>query len=105
MQGGAVGEAFDACNFTAFDIETEHQARENRTPVDQHRAGAAFAQFAAMLGAGEIEIFAQDFKQSLVWRECNLGCFAVQGEFDMRLLLQAFTPFFFLPPLFSTMLS
>ena len=39
-----------------------------------------------MLGAREIEIFTQDFQQSLVGSEHDLGFFTVQREFNVGFL-------------------
>ena len=38
-------------------------AGEDALAVDQHRAGAALALAAAVLGAGQLQVFAQDVEQ------------------------------------------
>src|SRR6266446_5500101 len=86
MQSALFRQAFDRGYLATFRIETEHQAGKNRTPIDQHHASAAFAKFATMLRSGEIQIFAQDFKQGLVRREGDFGRFTVQNEPNVRLL-------------------
>ena len=77
MQSALFRHAFDRGYLATFRIETEHQAGKNRTPIDQHRASAAFAKFATMLRSSEIQIFAQDLKQGLVRREGDFGRFTV----------------------------
>ena len=87
MQHGAVSHAFDRFDLLVLSVEAQHQTRKNRAPVDQHRARAALAELAAVLGAHQIQIFTQDFQQRLVRREGNFRCLAVQREPYLRLLL------------------
>ena len=49
----------------AVALDAEHQAREHRLAVDEHRARAALAQLAAVLGAGELQVLPQHFEQRL----------------------------------------
>src|SRR5205823_3565722 len=86
MKPAIFGHAFNRRHLAAFRIQTEHLAGKTRTPVDQHCASAAFAKFTAMLRSGEIQIFTQDFKQSLVRRERNFRRFTIQNEPNVRLL-------------------
>src|SRR5438046_973280 len=86
MKSAILGHDFNRRYLAAFRVETKHQAGKNRTPIDQYRARAAFAKFAAMLRSGEIQIFTEDFKQSLVWCERNFGRLTVQNEPNVRLL-------------------
>src|SRR5438128_238695 len=90
MESTSFSHAFNGRHLTAFRIETEHQAGKNRTPIDQNRASAAFAKFTTMLRSSEIQIFTQDFKQSLMRRERNFGRFTVQNESNVRFLLSHF---------------
>src|SRR5207237_3343084 len=48
------------------ELRGQGQAREDRNAVDQHRAGAALAELAAVLRAGELELLAQHFEQGVV---------------------------------------
>src|SRR5207247_9167624 len=90
MESASFSHAFKSRHLTAFRIETEHQAGKNRTPIDQNRASAAFAKFTTMLRSSEIQIFTQDFKQSLMRRERNFGRFTVQNESNVRFLVSNF---------------
>src|SRR2546430_434151 len=58
MELGAAAQTFHGFDRPPLAFQREHQARELRLAVDQHRAGAAFAELAAVLGAGETEILA-----------------------------------------------
>ena len=86
MKLGAFCHAFDRLYFTSFSIETEHQARKNRTAINQHVTGATLTQLAAVLRSGQAEIFTQNFEQRLVRCESDFGLFAVESESDMRFL-------------------
>src|SRR5213595_2157826 len=65
--------------------EAEHQTGEDRRAVDEHGAGTALAQLAAVLRARQPRIFAQHFEQRLVGRERDLDGLAVQLQCDFRL--------------------
>ena len=60
----------------------QDQAGQDRLVVEEHGAGAAFAEFASVFGAGEVQIFAQDFEQRLVRRERDLDWLAVDDQRD-----------------------
>src|SRR5205085_1661825 len=62
--------------------EAEDEARQHGRSIQQHGARAALPELAAVLGAGESEVFAQHFEQGLMRRERDLGGFVVQGESD-----------------------
>src|SRR5213083_706155 len=63
MQLGAAGEAFHRIDGATFAFERQHEAQELRLAVNEHRAGAAFAELATVLRAGQAEILAQHFQQ------------------------------------------
>src|SRR6185295_2929413 len=65
-------------------IKAEHQAGENGAPIHQHRASAALTQLAAMLGAGQSQVFSQDFEQGLMRREGRFDLFAIERELYVR---------------------
>ena len=54
MQLVAVRDALDGQHVGAVVADRQRQARIDAPPVDQHRAGAALAAVAALLGAGQI---------------------------------------------------
>ena len=62
----------------------QRETGEHRRAIHEHRAYAAFAQLAAVLGAGEREILAQHLEQRLVGRESDLAAFAVHDERGVR---------------------
>ena len=76
----------DRLDATALGFEAEHEAGEHASSVNQHGAGTALAQLAAVFRAREIQVFTQDFEQRLVRREGDLRGLAVQREFDVGLL-------------------
>ena len=82
VQAAVAGKAFDRRDRTAVAVDAEHEAREHRLAVEQHGAGAAFAQLAAVLGAAQVQVFTQNLEQRLVRRERDLGRFAVQRDRD-----------------------
>ncbi len=49
----AVGQPFDGGDLGIADLAGEHQAGIDRLAIDQHRAGAALAHAAGVLGAGQ----------------------------------------------------
>src|ERR1051325_8886894 len=88
MKLGAMGHSLDRFHVTTFGVKAEHQTRKYRTSIDEHRARATLAQFATVLGAGEIQILTQNFQQRLVRCEGDLRLFAVEGEIDMLLTVE-----------------
>ena len=72
----------------ALAFEREHQAGKHRLAVDQHRAGAAFAELAAVLGAGEVEVLAQHLEQRLVRRERDFDVLAVDAQHHVHVALR-----------------
>src|SRR5437879_7036721 len=64
--------------------EAEHQAGEHGLPVHEHGARAALAQLAAVLRAGEAQVFAQHFEQRLVRREGHFDRLAVELERELH---------------------
>src|SRR5262249_14198190 len=66
--------------------DRERETRQHRLAVEQHGARAALAEFAAVLGAGELQVFAQHFEQRLVPVDERVHALAVHGETESRLL-------------------
>src|SRR5882724_3175463 len=91
----AGGEPLHGLDRTAFAIEREREAGKHRHAVDHHRAGAALAELATVLGSGEIHVLAQDFEKGLIRREGNLLGLAVdlQREMDVLRCRRAHLPF------------
>ena len=88
MKLWSMGHALDGLNVATLGVETKHQTRKNRTPVDEHGASAAFAELTAVLRASEIQILTQNFEQRLMRCEGDLSLFAVEGEMDMLLTVE-----------------
>ena len=63
MQFVAVGDALDRSDVAPVDRGGERQATEHALTVDVHRAGAAQSVVAALLGAGQVQPFAQQVEQ------------------------------------------
>jgi len=59
-----VGQPLDGVHRGALDLADRDQAGVDQGTVDQHRAGAALALPAALLGAGQRQVFAEDVKQA-----------------------------------------
>src|ERR1051325_334741 len=58
MELAALRHAFDGPHASAVAGESQHEAREHGRFIEQHGAGPAFAEFAAVLRAGQAEILA-----------------------------------------------
>src|SRR5467141_285218 len=82
MQLPALRHALDRAHPVAGARQAEHQAGKDRRSIQQHRAGAAFPQLAAVLRAGESQIFAQHFEQRLVRREGYFLALTIHLEGD-----------------------
>jgi hypothetical protein len=66
MQPVALGDALDRCNFAAFGLGPQHQARTHDIAVAKDGAGAAVTRAAAFLAAGQVELIAQYVEQCLL---------------------------------------
>jgi hypothetical protein len=93
LRGAEVGERFlqrvesaiDAHALDGEDIpliafEREDETGKHGLAVEKDGAGAAFAEFAAVLGAGVPEIFSKNFEQGFVRGEGDVSLFAVQRD-------------------------
>ena len=70
----------------------ELQAREDGLPVQEHRAGAALAQLAAVLRAAELEVLAQDLQERLLRHEGGLDGLAVHVQGDLHVIWHWLNP-------------
>src|SRR6266566_4924729 len=84
MQRPARGHSLDGFHAMPRARQAEHQTGKHGLAVHEHGAGAALAQLAAMLRAGETQVLAQHFEQGLVGREGDLDGLAVQLERDLH---------------------
>ena len=83
MKPSVLAQSLDGRHPTAVTLDAQHQAREDRAIVEQDRARAALAEFAAVFRAAQIQIFTQDFQQRFVRREGDLGRVAVHAHRDV----------------------
>src|SRR5881394_1827546 len=82
MQLPGARHPLDCSDTVTRACKAEHETGQHRRSIEQHGTGPAFSQLAAVLGAGEPEIFAQHFEQRLVRREGDLRALAVDRESD-----------------------
>jgi hypothetical protein len=85
--------AFGAKTFDGEDtfvgaFYSELQAGKDGLAVEEDGAGAAFAEFTAVLGAGVAEIFAEDFEERFVGSKRDIDFFAIEGEAKVSGLLR-----------------
>src|SRR5471032_1510894 len=59
VQTASFGQSFDRGDLPTLMLHGQGKARQDTFAVDQHRAGAARALVAALLGAGEVEMISQ----------------------------------------------
>src|SRR5688572_9688793 len=87
MQLRPARQAFHGVDAPSLAFHGKHQAGELRLAIDQHRAGAALAKLAAVLGAREAELFAQHLEKRLVRGNRGLVCLTVHFEFQLKVAL------------------
>src|SRR5258706_2569180 len=85
MELCAAGHPLHSLHRAPLALDRQHQAGELRLAVDEDCAGTALAELAAVLGAGEAEVLAQQLEQRLVRREGNLLRLAVERESELHL--------------------
>src|SRR6202040_2746061 len=79
--------AFDGKDIPLIAFEREDETGKHGLAVEKDGAGAALAEFAAVLGAGVAEIFAKDFEQSFVRGKRDVNLFAVERHSKVRSFL------------------
>src|SRR5262249_49543184 len=82
VQLAVLAEAFDGRDVAALHLHGQLEARLDDFAVDQHRAGAADAGLAAALGAGEVQVVAQEIGQQPACRHFDALRLAVHGAVD-----------------------
>jgi hypothetical protein len=60
-----------------MNLDTQHQARVDKSPIEYHIAGPAVAVVAALLRAGQMQLIAQHFQQALPGLAKKIDVFAV----------------------------
>ena len=86
VQRAAGGQAFDRGDRAALVLHRQRQARQDALAVDQHRAGAAGALVAALLGAGEMQVLAQQVEQRCPDIDRKVAGLSVDDEMHMQAL-------------------
>jgi hypothetical protein len=76
------GKPFDGGDPDAVRGHGQLQAAVDRLAVDEYRAGPALAMVATFLGAGQLQLFAQQVEQRYVWRDRqgNRGAVDLEGN-------------------------
>ena len=77
-------QAFDGGDLVALVHHRQRQAGIDAAPVDDHRAGAALAVVAALLGAGQVQVLAQRVEQRGARVEFQFAGLTVYFEGDLR---------------------
>ena len=84
VQPAVAHQPLDGGDLGAVRLHGEHQAGARGLAVDEDGAGAADAVLAADVGAGQLEILAQEVHQELARLAAALARRAVDGEVDVR---------------------
>ena len=71
MEPSPFGQALDGRDGWPVRLDCEDQARVDADAIDEHRARAALPDEAALLGAGEPEVVAQDIEERVVRRDVD----------------------------------
>src|SRR5262245_66669203 len=66
VEASAGRQTFHRFDTTPLRFDREQEARQHRLAIGEYRTRAALAEFAAMLGAGEPQIFTEHFEQRLI---------------------------------------
>ena len=80
MEAPGAGHPLDRPDLGLLALDGEGEAREHRLAVEEHGAGPALAELAAVLGPGQPEVLAQHLEQGLVDRDRDLVGLAVHPE-------------------------
>ena len=81
----AVSKALDGRDLAAVLHHGEREARIDAPPVEQHRAGAALAVVATLLGSGQVEMVAQGIEQRGPRRDFELPLHAIDDQANAQL--------------------
>src|SRR5688572_20393685 len=80
MELAPLRHALDGGDRVPDGVEAEEEAGEHRLPVDEHRAGAALAELAAVLRPGQPHALAEHLEQGLVREERHVAGLPVARE-------------------------
>jgi hypothetical protein len=82
-------EAFDGGDLRAFHLQDGDEAGVDQITIHQDGAGAALAFAAALLGSGEVKIFAEYVEETLHRRSFDCSFAAIDGELDRRIHIES----------------
>ena len=82
MQILSVRESLDGGDLRALGLDREHEARADRLSVADDGTGPANAVLAAHMGAGEVQLLAQEIGEQHAW----LGLTAARRAVDAKLV-------------------
>jgi len=88
MKSSIAGESFHRQDFSSVALQRKNQAGKHWLAIHENGARAAFPQLAAVLRTRVPKILAQNFQQSLIGSEREVGFLAIQSEPDLRRLLR-----------------
>ncbi len=79
------GQVLHRLDGRALHLGGRHEARLHQHAVDEHRARAALARPAAFLGAGQVQVVAQEIQQPQVGLRGAPHLAAVDGQFNLEI--------------------
>src|SRR5437764_2188597 len=83
---GTLAQALDGGRASSGALHGGDQAGENQLAIEDHGAGPAFTELAAVLGARQAEVFPQHLEERLVGLDDEITRLAVDGEGEPQLL-------------------
>jgi hypothetical protein len=84
VQFVALGDTLNGGDIGAVGLSDQHRAGFDRPPVDMHDTGAALAGVAADMGAGQIQMIAQEMDKKSSVFDIGRDSLAVHRQFDCR---------------------
>jgi hypothetical protein len=66
-------EPLDGHDVAPFHLDGQCKARKNRLAIDKNRTSTALSQLTAVLGAGEPQVFSQNFQKRFMRGNRHLG--------------------------------
>src|SRR5207237_1149657 len=84
MKSSIAGESFHRQDFSSVALQRKNQAGKHWLAIHENGARAAFPQLAAVLRTRVPKILAQNFQQSLIGSEREVGFLAIQIRFTLN---------------------
>lgn len=86
MQFASIRESFDRRNLRSVSRHCQNEARIDALSIDQNRAGTTLPLVAAFLGAGKLELLAQEIEKGDPRRKMQLMAGAIDRQYDRNRL-------------------